>query len=187
MAFPHILTPTSLTVMIDGKPISILKDNENFNNAIDALKIQDWDRLVILMNKAQAVVSFGAGRITVENSTILFEGKPIEEDKIVIVKINPKDVVSVPDYDTRKLRCCKYKVIDEYSGVIELDKDLPSSVYYVLVPAEDRETMWAILNKCYDPEDELDDDDEEYKLCSWCGEEHSPEDICRKNNGRLPF
>lgn len=36
-------------------------------------------------------------------------------DKVVIVKINPKDAVSVPsDYQGQKLRCCKYEVIGEY-------------------------------------------------------------------------
>ncbi len=35
--------------------------------------------------------------------------------KIVSVKINPKDVVSVPSSDCRKLRCCAYKVLEEIS------------------------------------------------------------------------
>lgn len=34
--------------------------------------------------------------------------------RIVVVKINPADVVSVPvDYNNAKLRCCKYEVVDE--------------------------------------------------------------------------
>jgi hypothetical protein len=36
-------------------------------------------------------------------------------DKIVIVKINPKDVVSVPnDCNCEKLRTCRYEVVAEY-------------------------------------------------------------------------
>ena len=36
-------------------------------------------------------------------------------DKVVIVKINPKDVVSVPrDHNAQKVRVCKYEVIEEY-------------------------------------------------------------------------
>lgn len=35
-------------------------------------------------------------------------------DHLMVVKINPADVVSVPtDYDNAKLRCCKYTVVDE--------------------------------------------------------------------------
>ncbi len=36
------------------------------------------------------------------------------QGKMVVVKINPKDVVSVPsDYDCQKLRCCAYTVVSE--------------------------------------------------------------------------
>lgn len=35
--------------------------------------------------------------------------------KVVVVKVNPKDVVSVPkDYNCQKLRCCKYEVIADF-------------------------------------------------------------------------
>lgn len=38
-------------------------------------------------------------------------------NKIVIVKVNPKDIVSVPiDYDHAKVRCCRYEVVSEYTG-----------------------------------------------------------------------
>ena len=44
--------------------------------------------------------------------------------RVVAVKINPKDVVSVPeDYSNSKLRCCRYEVVEE----LELNNDkLPS-------------------------------------------------------------
>lgn len=38
-------------------------------------------------------------------------------DKIVILKINPKDVVSIPsDYNDSKGRCCRYEVLNELVG-----------------------------------------------------------------------
>jgi acyl carrier protein len=38
-------------------------------------------------------------------------------DRVILVEIDPKDVVSVPaDCACQKLRCCKYKVIGEYTG-----------------------------------------------------------------------
>lgn len=39
-------------------------------------------------------------------------------DQIIICKVNPADVVSVPEYDTTKLRCCEYEVVDLYRGVL---------------------------------------------------------------------
>lgn len=36
-------------------------------------------------------------------------------DKVVIVKVNPKDVVSVPkDHEAQKVRVCKYEVVEDY-------------------------------------------------------------------------
>lgn len=45
-------------------------------------------------------------------------------DKVMICKVNPADVVSVPvDHSFSKLRCCYYEVVSEYQG------ELKSSVY----------------------------------------------------------
>lgn len=36
------------------------------------------------------------------------------DDRVIIVKVNPADVVAVPkDYDNQKMRVCKYEVVDE--------------------------------------------------------------------------
>ena len=73
-------------------------------------------------------------------------GSVESNDKIVIVKINPKDVVSVPsDCNFEKLRTCRYEVVGEYQG--ELLKPLYSSVF-----SEDD----------YEDEDEDGDDDYEW-------------------------
>ncbi|MFW6225654.1 MAG: hypothetical protein ACOC3V_01680 [bacterium] len=42
---------------------------------------------------------------------------------IVILKINPRNVVSIPvDYESTKGRCCEYEVFKKYSTKIELDE-----------------------------------------------------------------
>jgi hypothetical protein len=47
------------------------------------------------------------------------------DDKLVAVKINPADVVSVPsDYNNQKLRCCKYTVAFEIKGANDIFKDM---------------------------------------------------------------
>jgi hypothetical protein len=39
-------------------------------------------------------------------------------DRLVVVKINPADVVTIPrDYNNEKLRCCRYEVLYEVSNV----------------------------------------------------------------------
>jgi len=66
-------------------------------------------------------------------------------DQCIIVKINPKNVVSVPSEDVEKLRCCEYKVIRMFEG--ELD--------YQLVTNEGDEWM---------PDEWLEDDEVEDEL-----------------------
>lgn len=52
-------------------------------------------------------------------------------DKIVIVKVDPSDVVAIPvDYNNSKARCCKYEVIDEYTGA---DKEKENAMKAALV------------------------------------------------------
>jgi hypothetical protein len=44
--------------------------------------------------------------------------------KVMIIKINPKNVVSIPvDYNNAKGRCCKYEVVGEYIGSNKEQKD----------------------------------------------------------------
>lgn len=86
-------------------------------------------------------------------------------DKIVIVKINPKDVVSVPnDCNCEKLRTCRYEVVGEYQG--ELLKPLYKSEfsedeYNEDVDDYDRSYDWG-WNEEDDEEDYLDEYSESY-------------------------
>lgn len=76
------------------------------------------------------------------------------QDKIIIVKINPADVVSVPIYsETLKLRCSSYEVISVYDG------PLPSTVYSNEQDREEEDDFF-----------EEDDDNERYgDDCPDCG------------------
>lgn len=80
-------------------------------------------------------------------------------DKVVIVKVNPADVVSVPkDHNAQKVRVCKYEVVEEYKF------DLP-----------DYSTCCGSGCDCdeYEEEDWEDDDELDYV----CPEDLEPGDI----------
>ena len=77
-------------------------------------------------------------------------------DHIVIVKINPEDVVSVPsDCNCEKLRTCKYEVVGEYQG--ELLKPLYKSEFEEDSYVDEEEAIHDV----YDDEywTQFDDDD----------------------------
>ena len=76
------------------------------------------------------------------------------DDKIVLVEIDPADVVSIPtDCEFQKLRTCRYKVVDEF------ERPLTEPLYQSRFITEN--------------DDEVDDywNDDDYPVCSDCGEE----------------
>ncbi len=82
-------------------------------------------------------------------------------DNIVIVKINPEDVVSVPsDCNCEKLRTCKYEVVGLYQG------ELPKPLYKAEFEADsyvDEDEASTVYDE-YDDDywDQFDDDEDNY-------------------------
>jgi hypothetical protein len=78
-----------------------------------------------------------------------------DDDVIVIVKVNPKDAVSVPrDHNATKLRVCRYEVVD----ILKSDDPLhPKAIE-------------AAVHTGYDPVTEDEDEDEDEDECENCGE-----------------
>lgn len=74
-------------------------------------------------------------------------------DKVIIVKVNPKDVVSVPtDYNNAKMRVCEYTVYSELTDYRE--ERLPD--YYSTNNSDDDEEVYST--------EEYDNEEEEYEF-----------------------
>ena len=89
-------------------------------------------------------------------------GDPVNEyggggDRIIIVKVNPADVVAVPEHDTTKLRCCRYEVVSEYVGL------LPDTTYEAGRPVDVDEDEIIDIEPdedwCYTCDKDIDDCD----------------------------
>ena len=90
-------------------------------------------------------------------------GSVENNDRIVIVKINPADVVSVPsDCNCEKLRTCRYEVVGEYQG--ELLKPLYKSEFGEDDYHEDEGSLYDEYDEDYwdQYDDDYDDEDDEY-------------------------
>lgn len=91
-------------------------------------------------------------------------GSVESNDRIVIVKINPADVVSVPsDCNCEKLRTCRYEVVGEYQG--ELLKPLYKSEFGEDDYHEDEGSLYDEYDEDYwdrYDDDYDDEDDDEY-------------------------
>ena len=73
--------------------------------------------------------------------------------KLVVVEINPADVVSIPtDCECQKLRTCKYKVVSEYEVPLE---DLAYESRFTTDYDDDVDREW--------------DDEDTFSVCSDCG------------------
>ena len=93
-------------------------------------------------------------------------GSVESNDKIVIVKINPKDVVSVPsDCNYEKLRTCRYEVVGEYQGELLkplYNASLENGVYDEYDDEDgDDDYEWGWNDESEDDE-EYDDEDDEF-------------------------
>ena len=87
-------------------------------------KIVTMDRNMVNENKHELCAE-GLHICSFEYLKTFNRGHPI-----VVVKVNPRDVVSVPkEHGFTKLRCCQYKVLHEYEGGEE--HDAFNSAYYV--------------------------------------------------------
>jgi len=84
-------------------------------------------------------------------------------DRIIIVKVNPRDAVSVPkDASFQKLRTCRYEVVGEFSG--ELKSPLyTAKAEEVTSPTSDSSYDWAWADRNYDDLDkEYDHEEDDY-------------------------
>jgi len=88
-------------------------------------------------------------------------------DHVIIVKVNPRDVVSVPaDHGDTKMRICLYKVVQEYS--LPLTESLYANAGTAYVPPPDMDDeYWD------EDEDDFEDDDCD---CDECWHDASDED-----------
>lgn len=90
---------------------------------------------------------------------------------IVIVKINPRDVVSIPvDYDNAKGRCCRYEVVAVLPGTDERLIEYVVSDNYQLFQSDETEDMYE------------DDEDEEGFLDDFVGDFEDDEDEEEEGN-----
>ena len=96
-------------------------------------------------------------------------GNQSTNDRILLVKVDPADVVAVPkDYNFQKLRTCRYEVISEFDGALERPLYTPKAEP-VPSPVNDESYDWSWADSqdndynSHDPydEDEYDDEDED--------------------------
>ncbi len=87
MKIPYILTEESLTVVVNGKAMTMQKDHPAWSRAIDALNNEEYDRLENLFDVSKAVEDYvdNESGITVKEGSVFFQGEAIHN--VVVDKI----------------------------------------------------------------------------------------------------
>lgn len=100
-------------------------------------------------------------------------------DKVVLCKVNPKDVVSVPtDYDNSKMRVCKYEVLSDITDTVDfMNKDSVRDIEDSPVYSTEDESDSPSVNDLYFSHWE----------CDNCGSSGNGEDVfsCPKCGGTV--
>lgn len=87
--------------------------------------------------------------------------KSFSGDKVVVLKINPADVVSIPtDYNNTKGRACRYEVVGELSAE-EVDRALSNNIWSDRAVVNDYDDRDDWEDDYFDDEDDEDEEDDE--------------------------
>ena len=74
---PHIITDSSVTVIINGNPLTMNSDNANYNNVIEALADGRYDCLEDMFDTGKAIAAFAEGNFEITDSEIRYKGELI--------------------------------------------------------------------------------------------------------------
>ena len=74
---PYILTDNSLTIVVDGKALTMESSNPSFNEAKKLLSAEKYDELPDLFDTPKAVERFAEGSIKVSDGEVSYKGEVI--------------------------------------------------------------------------------------------------------------
>ena len=74
---PYILTNDSLTVIINGKSLTMNRDNPSFRSATRALQDEDYEKVEQMFDIPKAVVNFAEGNVSVKDGVVTYKGEEV--------------------------------------------------------------------------------------------------------------
>ena len=77
MELPHILTNNSLTIIGDGKALTMESSNPSFSKAVELLKAEQYEEIPDLFDVPKAVEKFAEGNISVSDGEVRYKEEAI--------------------------------------------------------------------------------------------------------------
>ena len=87
MKIPYILTEKSVAVVIDGKALTMQSDHPSWNQVVEALNNEEYDKLAGLFDLCKAIedIPDQESGVSVENGEVFYEGEVVHN--LVVDKI----------------------------------------------------------------------------------------------------
>lgn len=74
---PHILTSNNVTVYLDGEPVVVSNGTAQYDLVIKALASGDLQGVRDAINVRQSVVNLSLGKIVLDGTTLVYDGRPL--------------------------------------------------------------------------------------------------------------
>ena len=74
---PYILTDESLTVVVNGKSLTMESSNPSFGEAVKAISDERWDDIEKLFDTSQAVEDYADGKVKVVEGVVYYDGESV--------------------------------------------------------------------------------------------------------------
>jgi hypothetical protein len=74
MSYPHIMTDQSVSIVIGAKNYNFTSSHPNFNAVRDAIRKEQWDGILNLIDIPKAIETFAKGAVKVEGGLVTYNG-----------------------------------------------------------------------------------------------------------------
>ncbi|MCK5020100.1 MAG: hypothetical protein KAS32_23805 [Candidatus Peribacteraceae bacterium] len=117
-----LVTPTTVIVVINDKPMSVKSDHRFFQRIIDALDASDWETAIRLVNTKDTIEKYSHGRIMVQDGLLQFDGTELHHvlaDRIVNGLSEGIDVDKYANFLDNLMDNPSYKSVNQLWGFLE--------------------------------------------------------------------
>ena len=78
MIMNYLITSSQVTIVTEDETLVVPKDHLSYQNVVNALKDEDYERAVSIADAAQAINTFGEGHIYVKDGVVYYGDEPME-------------------------------------------------------------------------------------------------------------
>lgn len=68
-----------IAAVINGKPLSISTDHPNYSSILEAIKVQDWNKVATLADISASVNAYVTGDVQIKDGILFFKGEAIHK------------------------------------------------------------------------------------------------------------